>query len=779
MKKVYPLHTGIKIVILLFLLNSDLFSQTTFTAGNLVVLKVGDGVTASLGSGSYQEYVVEVTPAGSVVQTIAIPATASAGRCVESGSATSDGDLNTSGDGKLLTFGGYDTTAGTGSVASASGINRIICQVNNSGAVSFPASYSGNNASSNALYVGNNFRSVITNDGTGYWSCGAGTRGGIDYIPSGTMNATTASAGVAQLNTSLANGRVVKIFKGQLYGNASSGSFKDPFTIGTGLPITSSQTYTVLFGLPNSGHDGYSFVMFDRNGDGTPDLLYIADNSSGLWKYYANGAIWTPEGQLTVPSTDATTGITGYLDCNNNPVLFITSGSGASGKTTNNKIYTYTDATSNSTSISGSLPTVATVILSAGTGYIFRGIALAPTQGDLNVSTATNASGNYRNIVVNSNTLTLTGNVKVSDSIYVASGATLDCGNFIVSGKRFILASGATIKMGSVNGITASAALGNIQTTCRAYSSGANYEYTGNASQVTGDGLPSTVNNLTINNSSAAGVQLTNTVAVSNQLLFSSGILTSTSSALLIMNAGSSAIGANSSRYVNGPVRKIGNTAFNFPVGKGGLYAPISISAPAVNTDHFTAEYFNSNPDPTYDRTMKDPTIDHISLCEYWMLNRTGGSSNVSVTLSWDTPRSCGVVLPSDLLVAGWNGSQWKDNGNGGTTGTALSGTIVSSSAASIFGPFTLSSATVINPLPIELINFSATLNENNTVDLQWTTATEINNDYFTIERSADANNFTELSKTNGAGNSTHVLNYSSVDDTPLKGTSYYRLRQT
>ena len=81
-------------------------------------------------------------------------------------------------------------------------------------------------------------------------------------------------------------------------------------------------------------------------------------------------------------------------------------------------------------------------------------------------------------------------------------------------------------------------------------------------------------------------------------------------------------------------------------------------------------------------------------------------------------------------------------------------------------------------PLPISLLSFEATPLKDK-VKLEWTTATETNNDYFTVERSADAENFEEVLREQGAGNSSQILSYTAIDNTPLIGTSYYRLKQT
>jgi hypothetical protein len=85
---------------------------------------------------------------------------------------------------------------------------------------------------------------------------------------------------------------------------------------------------------------------------------------------------------------------------------------------------------------------------------------------------------------------------------------------------------------------------------------------------------------------------------------------------------------------------------------------------------------------------------------------------------------------------------------------------------------------TAAGPLPIELLDFTAILN-NNKVNLNWRTVTEINNNYFTVERSKDGINFEFVAKVQGAGNSTTTKQYVTLDEKPYQGLSYYRLKQT
>ncbi len=81
--------------------------------------------------------------------------------------------------------------------------------------------------------------------------------------------------------------------------------------------------------------------------------------------------------------------------------------------------------------------------------------------------------------------------------------------------------------------------------------------------------------------------------------------------------------------------------------------------------------------------------------------------------------------------------------------------------------------------LPVSLVDFTLALNKNNTVSLKWQTASEKDNDYFTIERSGDGKNFMPIDRVDGAGNSNVMRSYTYKDEQPLAGISYYRLKQT
>ena len=81
-------------------------------------------------------------------------------------------------------------------------------------------------------------------------------------------------------------------------------------------------------------------------------------------------------------------------------------------------------------------------------------------------------------------------------------------------------------------------------------------------------------------------------------------------------------------------------------------------------------------------------------------------------------------------------------------------------------------------PLPIDLISFDTKVNTSS-VEIKWVVASQVNNNYFSVERSSDGQNFESVGIVKGAGTTNQVMNYFFEDNHPLSNTSYYRLKQT
>ena len=287
---------------------------------------------------------------------------------------------------------------------------------------------------------------------------------------------------------------------------------------------------------------------------------------------------------------------------------------------------------------------------------------------------------------------------------------------------------------------------------------------------------PVSIAEFTIQKDAGSSVTLNDAVTISSAVIFSSGIINSSAGNELIFADNSIHWGSSANSYVNGPVVKTGNDPFTFPVGNLSTYAPLSISAPDLPTDEFKATYFRAIPHNSgYDSTLIDPTINHISDNEFWLLDRTGGMSAVTVTLSWETSRSGIIDNMPDLRVARWNGSLWKDEGNGGTTGSNAAGSVVTAAAVNTFSPFTLASSSVLNPIPVKLVSFSAAKN-NGTVLLQWITENDVTISRYEIERGTDPAVFNSLTGVVSKGSVSQII-YRADDNYPFAGINYYRLK--
>jgi hypothetical protein len=161
------------------------------------------------------------------------------------------------------------------------------------------------------------------------------------------------------------------------------------------------------------------------------------------------------------------------------------------------------------------------------------------------------------------------------------------------------------------------------------------------------------------------------------------------------------------------------------------------------------------------------------------------GSHNINFAASNGASWTGGTLL----RVTGWTGGF---NGTTGTAGKIFSGSSAELSAGKLAQIYFVNGAAThtatqlsdgeIVPtatLPVELLEFKATPNSAaKNVDLTWVTTSEINNDYFVIERSTNASDWIPLNSVNGAGNSNAVLSYHFLDKNPYSGTSYYRLKQ-
>lgn len=225
--------------------------------------------------------------------------------------------------------------------------------------------------------------------------------------------------------------------------------------------------------------------------------------------------------------------------------------------------------------------------------------------------------------------------------------------------------------------------------------------------------------------------------------------------------------------YIEGAVIKEGNDAFVFPVGKNGRAAYLTMSAPASNCT-FKAEYFD---EPAPASNSLNTGLKRVSVVEHWTFERLSGVNDVDVTLHWNDGTYSFISDPSQLLIASFDGNKWNSIGNGAVTGNAQAGTITNSIASTNYQMFTFGSNNNANALPVELIKFTAERNDAD-VELNWSTASEVQNDYFSLLRSTDGVNFESITTIEGHGNSLEQNDYAFIDQNAPALKLYYRLKQ-
>lgn len=397
-----------------------------------------------------------------------------------------------------------------------------------------------------------------------------------------------------------------------------------------------------------------------------------------------------------------------------------------------------------------------------------------------------NADTNFDNLATGTWNWTLTPNTTYDTDIATVLNATASGNTFNYSGagaQRIIPTSYHHLTLsnsGAKDGNNASFSVGgdwNVTGTASFTEGTSLITFNGSGAQSITNAAGETFSRVTVNKTGGS-LTLNNNVTISGgtgtDLTLTQGVINTTTSAILIINDGVTTSGGDADSFVDGPIRKIGNDSFIFPTGDGTRWARIEISAPTGTTTEFTAQYFAT----PYSAGNTDATLTHVSGAEHWTLDRAVTTASVTVKLYWENSFS-DINNFADLRVARFNGTEWVSVGNTAFTGAVGGpGTITSSSVGS-FSPFTFGSAGGSNPLPVELTYFRAHI-ENNQAVLAWATATEKDNDYFTIERAVDIEKFEPIGpRIKGKGTTNQLNTYEFIDAHPVPGRSYYRLKQT
>ncbi len=288
-------------------------------------------------------------------------------------------------------------------------------------------------------------------------------------------------------------------------------------------------------------------------------------------------------------------------------------------------------------------------------------------------------------------------------------------------------------------------------------------EMDGNTAQNISGSVIINFNDLSLNNSST-GITLSNNINVSNNLTMTDGDLNLNGSTIELGTTGT----------------LVNETADKRIYGSTGvIQATRTLNAPSINNIAGLGLEITSAANLGSTQIIRGHTpqtgTGNTSIERYYDITPTTNTGlNASIDFNYFEVEIAGHL--EDNLVS-WrsadSGVTWTDIG--GTADPANNKVVVSGIDA--FSRWTLSDL-FSEPLPIELLSFTARLNEeNNEANLSWETTTETNSSHFEIEKSKDGINFTAISEVKAMGFSEENVQYRFIDTAPFNIT-YYRLKQ-
>ena len=396
------------------------------------------------------------------------------------------------------------------------------------------------------------------------------------------------------------------------------------------------------------------------------------------------------------------------------------------------------------------------------------------------------------------------GNLTITD---VAGGTncTLTINNSVDIGGNFTTSTATSIFNSNGKYITVDGNFINSSgnTTFSNTGSTGTLEFNGAAAQTFTQGSSQLdLNNVVMNNSSTGLTLLTNMYIKNTGVLsLTNGVMNTGAFRLEVANSAASAVpSGNASSYINGYLRRYftSNTnTYSFPMGNSASYRLAQI----VNNNVTGIIYFDAfflspftNTGSLNPVTAVDAGSIYSTICSegIWQItpdaNPTGG--NYAINLWFDgggTSPFAGIVdnrfgpvkrANSSTLASDWTALGGTLN-TAGTAGRTVAGGYARRNGWTTFSQYAIALSSF--PLPVELIQFSGECSGNSTV-LTWVTQQEINNDYFTVERSMDGTTFIPVGTVSGQINSADVNSYVFTDDqyNPAYAQSrYYRLKQT
>ncbi|XZF15681.1 T9SS type A sorting domain-containing protein [Chitinophagaceae bacterium MMS25-I14] len=404
-------------------LTSAATAQSTFTAGNLVVLQTTTTTSKAASPATLKEF----TTGGTAGLTVPVPSSGTTPFQTSGVYGGSEGFLTTSADGKYIVMAGYGT-AGSYTDITATASNQVTRVI---GTVA-PSGFYLQVDTSTIFYSNNDIRGAVS-DGTNFWASGASNASvdGINYFGPGTQAALATG-------TTPPKAYGLRIFNGNIYystqksGPSNSSSQLGIFQLGTGMPTSGTVTTTQVINTGSATPTDFSF-------NAAGDVCYVAINANsatgGIQKWTRSGSTWTLA--YTLGTGTASVGAYGLVvDYSGSvPVIYATT-----FETAGNRVIKIVD---NGTLAGATI----TTLVAATSGTYYKGITFAPVASgtpvvNLTVSADTATEAGATTVIIKANS---SFPVNSAQTVNIAvSGSGITSGDYTLSSATITIPAGAT-----------------------------------------------------------------------------------------------------------------------------------------------------------------------------------------------------------------------------------------------------------------------------------------------------------------------------------------------
>jgi hypothetical protein len=649
-------------------------------------------------------------------------------------------------------------------------------------------------------FVGNGFSYNITSAGNITVANDLNFTGGSLYNintgtidVSGNINVTNTAAGCAGTGLININGTGNQNFSGS--SGAGLGALpkvtinKTSGTLNLSNFPSISNTFMYTTGPVNAGTSTLCFT----NGSATPysingsltlnniEFLMLATETITI----GLATVLTINGDLTMAGSGRITLNTGTLNVNGN--IFLNNTAAAGGGTAAINILGTGNQTMDGTviSVSQNLLPLININKPSGTltlkgnisasrtwtytaGIVDAGSFTSTVAFGGNALNVTSAGMSFYNVTVTGSTITLTNSMTIAQDLVINAGR-------LAPGANTVNLAGNWTDYGTA-GYTEATSVVNLN---------------GSGLQTISSPAGENFTNLTINNS-GAGIQLSNDVTIATAFVMTQGNINLNGNKLTlgisVANNGNLnytsgiMLGTGSfTRWFKTGVLANGSVIGLFPTGTAADYRPFFVSAPVAGpTTGGTIQvaYSDATTNTTTPTYPDGAATIQVRKDLNWAVTTGNGLNGGTFNLDVQGTGYGLIGAVSDLRLTLANTVVGLPGVNAGTTANPQinrSGLTL----ANLTNSFYIGSINSTNTtLPISLVYFKASV-QNEEVVLNWATAAEIDNDYFTIQRSTDALGWENIQKITGAGNIGITKSYTTKDISPYSGVSYYRLVQT